>query len=127
MILKVMRNEFKQILHPNAVLPMKIDGTNVSLQQRVTLLSFVGVYLGLLLISTIIFVCAGIDNTDAMTLALSSLGNVGPAFGKTLGPTMSWEILPDFAKWLCATLMLIGRLELFSVLVLFTPEFWKNN
>lgn len=127
MLLKVMRNEFKQILHPSAVLPLKIDGTNVTLQQRVTLLSFIGVYLALLLVSTVIFVCFGIESTDAMTLGLSSLGNVGPVFGSSLGPTMSWASIPDAAKWLCSILMLIGRLELFTVLVLFSPEFWKNR
>lgn len=127
MILKVIRNEFKQILHPNAVLPMKIDGMNVPQSKRVTLLAFVGLYLFLALICAFIMIAAGIDNTNAMTITLSCLGNVGPTLGLEIGPTMSWAILPEWVKWICSFLMLVGRLELFTVLVLFTPGFWKEN
>ncbi len=69
---------------------------------------------------------AGIDSTNAITITLSALGNVGPTLGLEIGPTMSWSILPDFAKWICAILMLMGRLEIFTVLVIFSPTFWKN-
>lgn len=127
MILKVIRNEFKQILHPNAVLPMKIDGMNVPQSKRITLLAFVGLYLFLALICAFIMIAAGIDNTNAMTITLSCLGNVGPTLGLEIGPTMSWAILPEWVKWVCSFLMLVGRLELFTVLVLFTPGFWKEN
>ena len=69
---------------------------------------------------------AGIDNTNAITITLSTLGNVGPTLGTEIGPTMSWNELPDFAKWICSVLMLMGRLEILSVLVIFTPQFWKE-
>ena len=69
----------------------------------------------------------GIDNTNAITITLSALGNVGPTLGTEIGPTMSWSELPAAAKWICSVLMLIGRLEIFSVLVIFTPQFWKEN
>ena len=72
-------------------------------------------------------IALGIDNTNAITITLSCLGNVGPTLGMEIGPTMSWAQLPDFAKWICSFLMLVGRLELFTVLVLFTPAFWKKN
>ena len=127
MILKVVRNEFTQILHPNAVLPMKIDGVNVSQAKRVTLLAFIGLYLTLALICAFIMIAAGIDNTNAITITLSSLGNVGPTLGVEIGPTMSWALLPQWVKWICSFLMLVGRLEIFTVLVLFTPAFWKEN
>lgn len=127
MILKVVRNEFRQILHPNAVLPMKIDGVNVPQSNRVTLLAFVGLYLCLALVCSFIMIAAGIDNTNAITITLSSLGNVGPTLGMEIGPTMSWAELPMWTKWVCSFLMLVGRLELFSVLVLFTPAFWKEG
>ena len=127
MLLKVVRNEFRQILHPNAVLPMKIDGVNISQSKRVTLLGFVGLYLILTLFCAFTMIALGIDNTNAITITLSSLGNVGPTLGMEIGPTMSWAQLPDFAKWICSFLMLVGRLELFTVLVLFTPAFWKKN
>lgn len=127
MILKVIKNQFRQMLHPNAVLPMKIDGHNLSQGQRVTLLSFFSLYVMLFVVNAFIFCAMGISNTDAVTITLSSMGNVGPALGSEIGPTMSWNILPPVAKWMCSFLMLAGRLEIFSVLVIFTPAFWKKS
>ena len=126
-LLKIIRNEFRQILHPNAVLPVHVDGNNISVQHRVTLLSFLSVYLVLCLVASFIIIAAGIDNTNAITIVLSSIGNVGPSLGLEIGPTMSWSMLPSGIKWLCSTLMLVGRLEIFTILVIFTPAFWKDN
>ncbi len=126
MLLKGVRNEFKQMLHPNAVLPLKIDGVNVPQSKRVTLLAFLTVYLILCIICSFTITAAGIDSTNAITITLSALGNVGPTLGLEIGPTMSWSVLPDFAKWICAILMLMGRLEIFTILVIFSPAFWKN-
>ena len=72
-------------------------------------------------------IAAGIDNTNAITITLSALSNVGPTLGIEIGPTMSWAQLPDLAKWLCSILMLMGRLEIFTVLVIFTPAFWNDR
>ncbi len=127
MLLKIIKNEFRQILHPNAVLPVKIDGVNVQQQKRVTLLAFLTVYLVLCLIMSFTMIAVGVDNTNAITITLSCIGNVGPTLGIEIGPTMSWSMLPDFAKWMCSLMMLIGRLEIFTVLVIFTPQFWKEN
>lgn len=127
MLLKTMKNEFRQMLHPNAVLPMRIDGTNVPSSKRVTLLAFLSIYLILCLFCSFSMIAMGIDNTNAITITLSSLGNVGPTLGTEIGPTMSWSDLPAVAKWICSVLMLIGRLEIFSVLVIFTPQFWEEN
>ena len=126
MLLKGVKNEFKQMLHPNAVLPLKIDGVNVPQSKRVTLLAFLTVYLILCIICSFTITAAGIDSTNAITITLSALGNAGPTLGLEIGPTMSWSILPDFAKWICAILMLMGRLEIFTILVIFSPAFWKN-
>lgn len=127
MLLRIVKNEFKQILHPNAVLPLKIDGVNVPNQKRVTLLAFLVTNLIICLIISFTMIAMGIDNTNAITITLSSIGNVGPTLGVEIGPTMSWSQLPDIAKWFCSLMMLIGRLEIFSVLVIFTPAFWKEN
>lgn len=127
MLLRIVRNEFRQILHPNAVLPLKIDSTNVPNNKRVTLLAFLTVDLILILVCSFIFIVQGIESTNAVTVTLSSLGNVGPALGSDIGPTMSWSSLPDNVKWICTLLMLVGRLEIFSVLVIFTSAFWKDN
>ncbi len=126
-LLRMVKNEFRQILHPNAVLPLKIDGVNVPMQKRVTLLAFLTIYLIICVIISFTMIAMGIDNTNAITITLSCVGNVGPALGTEIGPTMSWSELPDLAKWFCSLMMLIGRLEIFTVLVIFTPAFWKEN
>lgn len=127
MLLKTVKNQFRQILHPNAVLPLKIAGTNVPYSKRVTLLAFLTVTLLLCLFGSTAMMAMGVDNVNAVTITLSSLSNVGPSLGVEIGPTMSWSALPAIGKWLCSFLMLVGRLEVFSVLVIFTPSFWKDN
>lgn len=127
MVLKVIQNEFKQMLHPKAVLPLRIADTNISMQQRVTLLAFLSAYCLLCIICATAMIAAGVDNTNAITITVSTLSNVGPTLGLEIGPTMSWNALPDFAKWICSLLMLMGRLEIFSVLMIFTPTFWKDR
>ena len=126
-LLRMVKNEFRQILHPNAVLPLKIGGANVPMQKRVTLLAFLTIYLIICVIISFTMIAMGIDNTNAITITLSCVGNVGPTLGTEIGPTMSWSELPDLAKWFCSLMMLIGRLEIFTVLVIFTPAFWKEN
>lgn len=127
MLVRMVKNEFRQILHPNAVLPLKIDGVNVPMQKRVTLLAFLTTYLIICLVISFTMIAMGIDNTNAITITLSYVGNVGPTLGTEIGPTMSWSELPDVAKWFCSLMMLIGRLEIFSVLVILTPAFWREN
>lgn len=126
MLIKVVRNQFKQLLHPNAVLPLKIDGQNVEQQKRVTLLAFLTVYLLICLVMSFVLIAAGIDSTNSITIILSCIGNVGPTLGIEIGPTMSWADLPVFVKWICSFVMLVGRLEIFSVLIIFTPQFWTK-
>lgn len=127
MLLKIVRNEFRHILHPNAVLPLKIDDTNVPQAKRVTLLAFIALYFILAMVCAFVMIASGIDHTNSVTIMLSCLGNTGPTLGLEIGPTMSWAMLPVFAKWICAFMMLVGRLELFTVLVIFTPAFWKEH
>lgn len=127
MILKVLKNELMQRLHPNAVLPLKISGTNIPDKQRVSLLAFVTAYLLLFFIFAFVIIASGVDNTNAITICLSCLSNVGPTLGTEIGPTMSWSHLPAFIKWFCSFMMLVGRLEIFTVIVVLTPEFWRKN
>lgn len=127
MLLKTVRNEFRQMLHPNAVLPLKIDGANVPQNKRVALLGFLTAYLLICLIASFILLGSGIDHTNSVTIILSCLGNVGPTLGIEIGPTMDWGTLSPAIKWLCSALMLTGRLEIFSVLLVFSPTFWKDH
>ena len=127
MLLKVIRNNFRQILHPNAVLPVKINGMNVPQSKLVALFAFFTLTILMTLVTATIMIVAGIDNTNAITIALSCVSNVGPTLGTQIGPVMSWSILPDYIKWILCPLMLMGRLEIMTVLVLFTRAFWKEN
>ena len=127
MLLKIVRNEFIQMLHPRAVLPLRIGENNVPTDKRVTLLAFLTIYCIMCIVCAFTMIAAGVDNTNAITITISTLSNVGPTLGLEIGPTMSWDHLPDFAKWMCSLLMLMGRLEIFSVLIIFTPSFWKKR
>lgn len=127
MVLKIIRNELRQRLHPNAVLPVKVNGQNIPDRNRVSLLAFLAAYILVVIIFSVILIGLGVDDTNAITITLSTMANVGPTLGSQIGPTMSWSILPDLGKWCCSLLMLIGRLEIFTVLVIFTPAFWRDN
>ena len=127
MLLKVIRNNFRQSLHPNAVLPVKVNGTSIPPSKLVALFAFFTLTILMTLITATIMIVAGIDNTNAITIALSCVSNVGPTLGTQIGPVMSWSILPDYIKWILCPLMLMGRLEIMTVLLLFTRSFWKEN
>ncbi len=127
MVIKVLRNEFHKLLHPNAVLPVKINGIPVPRSQLSTLLAFFAIFTLMVLVTATLMIASGIDNTNSITIALSCISNVGPTLGTQIGPEMSWSELPDHVKWLCSFLMLVGRLEIMSVLVLFTRTFWRDN
>lgn len=127
MLLKVIRNDFRQILHPNAVLPVKINGLNVPRNRLISLFAFFALTVLMIVVTAGIMIVAGIDNTNSITIALSCVSNVGPSLTNHVGPVMSWSILPDYIKWLLCPLMLMGRLEIMTVLVLFTRSFWKEN
>ena len=127
MLLRVLRNEFYHILHPNAVLPVRVGGQNIPQSRLVTLLAFFLLYIIMLLFTTVVMSLSGIDITNAVTIALSLISNVGAGLDTNIGPQMSWADLSDGIKWLCSFLMLVGRLEVIAVLVLFTRSFWKKS
>ena len=127
MLLKTLRNNFRQILHPNAVLPVKINGQSVPQSKLVSLLAFSALTVLMMLVTITIMLVSGIDNTNAVVIALSSVSNVGPSLSNHVGAAISWAMLPDYIKWALCLLMLMGRLEIMTVLVLFTRSFWKEN
>ena len=127
MLLKVVRNNFRQILHPNAILPVKVNGQTIPQSKLIALFAFFTLTIMMTLVTATIMIVSGIDNTNAITIALSCVSNVGPTLGTQIGPVMSWSMLPDFIKWILCPLMLMGRLEILSVLVLFTRSYWKDN
>ncbi|MBQ6379763.1 MAG: TrkH family potassium uptake protein [Prevotella sp.] len=127
MLLKVVRNNFRQILHPNAVLPVKINGQNVPNNRLISLFAFFALTIIMVVVTAAIMSVTGIDNTNSVTIALSCVSNVGPSLSNQVGSVMYWSALPDYIKWILCLLMLMGRLEIMTVLVLFTRSFWKEN
>ncbi len=118
--------EFKRSLHPNAILPVRYNGKAINKDIVFNILGFFILYMLAFIIGAMVFAFMGLDYISAIGGAASSLGNIGPALG-TLGPVNNYDGLPDAGKWWSAFLMLIGRLELFTVLILFTPYFWRNH
>ena len=127
MLLRVLRNEFYHILHPNAVLPVRVGGQNIPQGRLVTLLAFFTLYIIMLVVTALAMVLSGVDITNAFTISFSLISNVGAGLDTNIGPQMSWADLGEGLKWLCSFLMLVGRLEIIAVLVLFTRSFWKKS
>lgn len=119
---KSIHAEFRRILHPNAVLPVRMDGEVISPTTRTTVLTFVCLYVLMVLFGMLVFIMCGIDFSNSYGLSLCCLGNVG-----IIVPGISCEPLPLLAKWMSSFLMLVGRLELFSVLLIFSPSFWHEG
>lgn len=127
MLMQIIRNEFRKILHPNAVLSVKVGQQVLHNAMHTRLLALLALYFLLFLICSGVMSALGVDVVNSITIALSCLSNVGPTLGVEIGPTMSWDQIPDLGKWICTFMMLAGRLEIFSVLIIFVPEFWKNT
>jgi trk system potassium uptake protein TrkH len=117
--------EFKRILHPNAILPMRYNKKSVDQKIVYNVLGFFILYMLSFIVGTLVMSLLGLDFMSSVGASASSLGNVGPAFGD-LSPVDNYNGLPVLAKWWSAFLMLLGRLELFTVLILFTSYFWKR-
>jgi trk system potassium uptake protein TrkH len=118
--------EFKKSLHPNAIIPVRYDGKAVKQTIVFNILSFFVLYMLIFVLGTVILAFFGLDFYSALGACASSLGNIGPAIG-SVSPVNNFNHLSIGAKWFCSFLMLIGRLELFTVLILLTPFFWRKN
>ena len=118
--------EFKKLLHPSAIIPVRYGGKAIQQGIVFNILSFFILYVLIFIVSSVLLTFMGLDFTSAIGASASSLGNIGPAIG-SVGPVDNFAHLSNSAKWFCSFLMLIGRLELFTVLILFTPFFWKKN
>jgi len=125
MVIKNGLMEFKRSLHPSAIIPVRFNNKTVSEHIVYNIIGFLVLYMLLFIIGALVLSFMGLDFMTAVGGAASSLGNVGPAFG-SLNPLSNFNALPDFGKWWCGFLMLAGRLELFTVLILLTPYFWKR-
>ena len=118
--------EFKRRLHPKAVIPVMLNKQVISSTITYNLLAFIFLYLFVFTLGSIFLSLLGLDMLTSISAVASAVGNVGPGIAD-VGPSFSFSQLPSSAKWILSLLMLMGRLELFTVCVLFTPYFWKRN
>jgi len=118
--------EFKRTLHPNAILPVRYNKKAISKNIVFNVLAFFILYMLSFIVGALGFSMMGLDFESSIGVAASSLGNVGPALGE-FSPANNFYNMPSIGKWWCAFLMLLGRLELFTVLILLTPFFWRNR
>lgn len=117
--------EIRQLIHPAAIIQVRLNGEVVSQDVLKNVLSFIVLYIGGIGVGTAAMSLVGLDLLSAFGASMSSIGNIGPAFG-TLGPTDNYAAIPAIGKWVLSFLMMAGRLELFTVIILFVPAFWKQ-
>lgn len=125
-LLKELRNVFRRLLHPKAVLPVRVNQQVLGLHIIRVVSAFVLMYMIIVLVGTFLMVLSGVGMMESFGCVISSMGGVGPGLG-AYGPAATWSTLPDVCKLLLTLLMVLGRLELFTMLVLFYPSFWKKG
>lgn len=118
--------EFKRIIHPSAVIPVRFNKTAISPDVTYNILAFIMSYILIFVIGSVVMSALGLDLVTAMGSVATSLGNIGPGIGE-VGPVDNFANIPIVGKWILAVLMIMGRLELFTVLILFTPFFWRSK
>ena len=117
--------ELKRLMHPNAIIPVRLNGKPVSEQIITNILAFIAFYITVFIFGVIAMSAMGLDLETSMGAVAASLGNIGPGIGD-VGPVENFSAIPAVGKWLLSFLMLCGRLELFTVLILFSRAFWKQ-
>ena len=125
LLLKQARSELTRIVHPRAVVPVTLGGGIVDARVLQSVLAFMLVYGVVMTAATLLLLASGLDVVTAFTAVLACINNTGPGLGG-VGPAGNYQGLTDFQTWVCSVTMLLGRLELFAVLVLFTPGFWRK-
>ena len=114
-----------RMLHPSAIVPVKVAGQRVAGTVIVGVLAYFFVWTATLVVATLLLAITGLDLVTAFSAAAASLSNIGPGL-HDVGPASNFSGLNDFQTWLCTIVMLLGRLELLTVLVIFTPAFWRK-
>lgn len=122
---KNLSNEFKKQTHPHAIIPVRMNGHVVSTEIVQRVLAFVFAYISLVLVSSMVLALDGMPFEESLSAAISAISNVGPGLG-SLGPIGSYAEVPVVSKWFLSFLMMTGRLEIFTVLTILVPGFWKQ-
>ncbi|WP_298765881.1 potassium transporter TrkG, partial [uncultured Alloprevotella sp.] len=126
-IYKVIVREFKRMLHPHAVFPIRISGTLISNGVVRNIFVFITLYIILTALGTTAMMAMGLTMLDSVSCCITCLSSVGPGYGYVVGPLDSWDVFPDAVLWIDSFLMLAGRLEIYSILLPFMPGFWRDN
>jgi trk system potassium uptake protein TrkH len=124
-LIKSTLSEFEKLIHPRAVIPIRLNGHALSFGVVQRLLAFAFLYIFIIFFSWGALILSGMSFVEALGASVSAISNIGPGFGST-GSSGSYAGIPVFAKWYLSFLMIVGRLEIFTVLILFTPTFWKK-
>jgi trk system potassium uptake protein TrkH len=124
-LFRQMTREFSMLTHPSAVSPLKINHRVVPNQVVFAVLAFFFAWLATLVFVTLLLTFSGLDVLTAFSAAVASLNNIGPGLHE-VGPATTFAILTDFQTWVCSVTMLLGRLELITVLAILTPAFWRK-
>jgi trk system potassium uptake protein TrkH len=125
LVVKYAYYEFKRIIHPNAVFPVRYNGSIVRDDVITKVLAFILIYIIVIIIGTVVLAISGMGFLESLGGMITCISDVGPGLG-SIGPAYSFSEIPAFSKWFLSLVMLVGRLELFTVLVIFTPVFWKK-
>jgi trk system potassium uptake protein TrkH len=125
LLLKTAQRELTRIVHPRAVVPVTLGGAVVPPTVMYSVLAFMLIYGFVMVLVTLLLLLSGLDLVSASTAAIACINNTGPGLGQ-VGPAGNYQGLSDFQTWVCTLAMLLGRLELLTVLVLFTPQFWRR-
>ncbi|MDC3157102.1 TrkH family potassium uptake protein [Candidatus Pelagibacter bacterium] len=126
MLLIFLKNQIKKLIYPNSVIITKYNNHKISDDFIRSVIIFIFSFLFIFLIIAMLLSISGLDFVTSISGAASSISNVGPGLGEIIGPDGNYKSLPNLSKWILASGMLLGRLELFAVLVLFFPSFWRN-
>ncbi|MBQ9100166.1 MAG: TrkH family potassium uptake protein [Paludibacteraceae bacterium] len=124
--MKNVRNELLLYIHPNAILPVKLSKHVVGFEVVIRTLAFLFIFTALILIGTMLLTFCGLSFDTALGSCISAISNTGPGFGAT-GPTLNYAEINVVAKWILSFLMLIGRLEIYTILLIFNPHFWNDK
>jgi len=120
------RSHFLHLISPNRVVTLTYNGRRLPADVPFSVVAFLAIYFATVGVFAVFYAGMGLDLVTALSASATALGNVGPGLGDTIGPAGNFSTLPEAAKWALSFQMMLGRLELFTVLVLLRPEFWRS-
>ena len=126
MLIIFLKNQIKKLISPNSVNIMKYNNQKISDDFVKSVITFIFSFLFIFLIIALLLSLTGLDFVTAVSGAASAISNVGPGLGDMIGPNGNYKNIPDVSKWILSFAMLLGRLEIFAILVLLFPSFWRN-